>query len=1075
MSQTPGPVSGYENRIASMPNQMANNATIGDLDGILEQYESVQVRSGAARIRDFLPDRRHREYREIACELIRVDLEYSFQRGKPKQLEEYRTVCPDLFADAEVLGQLAFEDYRLRCQWGDAVTPQQYAARYQVNTDGWPRSVIRSGVARSEWAADDRSAGSAGLVGDRLDGAGDFPELGGSFLGFQLIDELGRGAFARVYLAGQGDLSNRHVALKVTTRLSAEPDRLAQLQHTNIVPIYSVHRSGSLQAVCMPYFGATTLADVLMRLRKQSEIPRSGHELLTTITGAGEPTRVQPAATGGDSAMRIPPPSGCGWPAATVAFVQRAGYCDVMVWMVERLCRGLAHAHLRGIVHRDLKPANVLLTDDGQPMLLDFNLATSMQPAGRRASLVGGTLPYMAPEQIESLRTGSAVDARSDVFSMGVILFELLTRQHPFPPHAGSFETAGGEMVADRRAGPPSARAIEPRVSPGLDGVVRRCLDPDPDNRYRSAAELQEDLQRHLDHLPLRYAADYAPRERLTKWIRRHPRLASASTVMVISALLLLALVLSLVVQRHDIARLEATDQVRQLEKTVGVLRAPLTSPDIATASLQETVDDARNWLVNHHVDTLSGLKRLRPLERLDAGTRQAYRGRLQELFFMLANARHRQADRTGDRQQRATYLAEAIRLNRLAQAALSSGDPPRALLFQQAELLEASGKTPRAEAVRTRARRVPVRTTMDRYLLALDAMTGHRYRQALPLLEKVRRRTPRDFSIWLLTGNCLVGLGRLEEAEGCYTTCVALRDQSPWGYFRRGLCRLELHRYPGAEADFSQTVALKALASQAMITQALFNRAVARQRQGRWQEAVDDLTRAIDLGATETRIYFVRARLLDRLGQRQRAEADRRQGLTLMPTDEKSWIARGMARLRHDPQAALDDFRHALKLNPRSAVAMRNVAYVLAQRLHDDQQALAVLDDLAAVDPDDATVVAGQGVLAARIGQPDVALASADKALAIHRDDKTLYQIACLYALLAKADAGNAKYGRRAVTLLAEAVRQKPRWAKVAVNDPDLLAIRKLADFRTLTSAAIKLLEVGKSRPVGAPAEVAR
>jgi serine/threonine protein kinase len=92
------------------------------------------------------------------------------------------------------------------------------------------------------------------------------PEVGTEFLGFRLLQELGKGAFARVYLCQQGELANRFVALKVSPHLDTELQTLAQLQHTNVVPIYSVHRAGALQAVCMPYFGATTLATVLKDL-----------------------------------------------------------------------------------------------------------------------------------------------------------------------------------------------------------------------------------------------------------------------------------------------------------------------------------------------------------------------------------------------------------------------------------------------------------------------------------------------------------------------------------------------------------------------------------------------------------------------------------------------------------------------------------------------------------------------------------------------------------------------------------------------------------------------------------------
>src|SRR3954453_11298600 len=111
-----------------------------------------------------------------------------------------------------------------------------------------------------------RSSGAAGPVGleDRpaeleSDGPTPLPEVGSEFLGFRLIGELGRGAFGRVYLARQGDLASRPVALKVTPQLLDESQSLAQLQHTNIVPIYSIHRAEPYQAVCMPYFGDFTL------------------------------------------------------------------------------------------------------------------------------------------------------------------------------------------------------------------------------------------------------------------------------------------------------------------------------------------------------------------------------------------------------------------------------------------------------------------------------------------------------------------------------------------------------------------------------------------------------------------------------------------------------------------------------------------------------------------------------------------------------------------------------------------------------------------------------------------------
>src|SRR5262249_9142922 len=156
------------------------------------------------------------------------------------------------------------------------------------------------------------------------------------------------------------------------------------LQHTNIVPVYSVHRTGPLQVLCMPYFGATTLAVVVRELRQLPAPPSEGRWLFELLQRCSE----------GDSGTRaFPPVSG--------------SFLAAVLGLAARLADGLAYAHERGVLHQDLKPANVLLGDDGTPMLLDFNLAhDSAIRAGAGSDLVGGTLPYMAPEHLEAFRDG---------------------------------------------------------------------------------------------------------------------------------------------------------------------------------------------------------------------------------------------------------------------------------------------------------------------------------------------------------------------------------------------------------------------------------------------------------------------------------------------------------------------------------------------------------------------------------------------------------------------------------------------------------------------------------------------
>ncbi|MCA9797851.1 MAG: protein kinase, partial [Candidatus Eremiobacteraeota bacterium] len=110
-----------------------------------------------------------------------------------------------------------------------------------------------------------------------------------------------------------------------------------------------------------------------------------------------------------------------------------ASYVEAAVWVASQLVAGLAHAHARGIVHRDVKPANVLISDDGTPMLLDFNLSDEAVVHGGQSLVVGGTLPYMAPEQLAAVSDGRRLAPQADLYAVGVILYELLTGERPYP------------------------------------------------------------------------------------------------------------------------------------------------------------------------------------------------------------------------------------------------------------------------------------------------------------------------------------------------------------------------------------------------------------------------------------------------------------------------------------------------------------------------------------------------------------------------------------------------------------------------------------------------------------------
>jgi serine/threonine protein kinase/Flp pilus assembly protein TadD len=303
-----------------------------------------------------------------------------------------------------------------------------------------------------------------------------WPRPGEFFLGFELHRELGRGALSRVFLASEPALGHRQVVVKLSQIGGVEASTLGRLEHPNIVPVYSVHtdEKRGLSAICMPYLGEATLCDVLIRVLAESRPPKRSAVILEAAraTPSGEATARPTTASQSE------------------AFPCRAGYTDGIRHLAEQLLDALTFIHAEGVCHRDLKPSNVLLTQAGVPMLLDFNLARDV----RRADLhSGGTPLYMSPEQLRlmGIRDASAgtVDARSDLFSLGVILYELLTGEHPFgpPPLGQSLVETCHRLVDRQQVGARPVRQVNGAVDRDLAQLVDCCLAFAPEQRPASA------------------------------------------------------------------------------------------------------------------------------------------------------------------------------------------------------------------------------------------------------------------------------------------------------------------------------------------------------------------------------------------------------------------------------------------------------------------------------------------------------------------------------------------------------------------------------------------------------------
>jgi serine/threonine protein kinase len=353
---------------------------------------------------------------------------------------------------------------------------------------------------------------------------------------FRLLREIGRGGMGVVYEAEQVSL-RRRVALKVLPFAAAVDSRqlqrfknealaAAHLRHENIVPVYAVGEERGVHYYAMQFIEGRSLATLVTELQAST----------------ARPSAVDPTS-----------------PAAALSTERTAGSSTYYDWVARlgmQASAALAHAHAVGIVHRDIKPANLLLDHAGQLWITDFGLAQMSGDAG--LTVTGellGTLRYASPEQA-NVRRG-VVDHRSDIYSLGSTLYELLTLR---PLVEGCDRNELLRKIADDE--PRLPRSVDPSVPRELETVVLKTLGKEPADRYATARDLADDLQRFLDRRPV-LARRLTMADRLRQQVRRHPTLVGASLV-VLGLLLAGSVVSTLLIQREQERTFAAQQKAEQ-------------------------------------------------------------------------------------------------------------------------------------------------------------------------------------------------------------------------------------------------------------------------------------------------------------------------------------------------------------------------------------------------------------------------------------------------------------------------------------------------------------------------------
>jgi serine/threonine protein kinase/Flp pilus assembly protein TadD len=763
---------------------------------------------------------------------------------------------------------------------------------------------------------------------------------------FRIAREIGRGGMGVVYEAVQISLGRR-VALKVLPfaaaldakqlqRFKNEAQAAAHLHHQNIVPVYAVGSERGMHYYAMQFIDGRTLAAVIHELRRLA-----GLESTLEARNSADGTAPAGSEANGDAALplayplaavgtegRVREAAGDTWRASVALSTAHAtnspAFFRAAAKLAAQAAGALEHAHSLGIVHRDVKPANLLVDGRGNLWVTDFGLAQVQTDT--RLTLSGdlvGTLRYMSPEQ--ALGQAVGLDHRADLYSLGATLYELLTLS---PVFDGRDRQELLRQIALEEPKPP--RRINKRIPTELETIVLKAMAKNANERYATAKELGDDLQRFLQDEPIR-AKRPTLLQRLRKWGRRHRPVVTAGAVGLLLALAVLAGSVGWVVRDHaarhtkDAADLQRALEDAQRSRKEGKWPQAQAAAKRAEALLEVgAAEPALVELVRRLVRELAEeeadgqmVARLEELRLLQAETDvESNRFVLERALPDYRQAFNDYGVRAGAMSpEEAAALLErrpsAIRgilmaaLDHWLILARHKQAPETAWLARVLAIADSDGWRQEVRAARERgdrqalealAREVDPATQPPEALFVLNVSLRQRgaTEAAVALLRRAQEAFPGDFWINHDLGVALQNARppQAEEAVRFLTAATALRPNSPGVRFNLG--------------------------------SALWKR-------GRHDEAAAAFRAAIDLKPQYALAYFMLTSVLSDKGQLDEAIAVGRRAVTRLPNNAQGHYNLGIVLAKNrQVDEAIAAYRRAIALDPNYAQAHCNLGLTL-------------------------------------------------------------------------------------------------------------------------------------------------